>query len=126
MTIEDSREDRHYRAVIDQLVRSCRQGQGRIGSDRVLAGVWNENATDDLLPEQQEINLLLARMPKTDRKIVARMIREAFEGGVHETLVILHEEQVPPFDKGYEGTPFHDFVGRLAGWKWPKKRHRFY
>ncbi len=44
------------------------------------------------------------------------MLYEAFWGGVHETLVILHEEGVSPFDTAYEGTPFHDFVGRLDDW----------
>jgi hypothetical protein len=47
------------------------------------------------------------------------MLYDAFCGGVHETLVVLHEEGVPPFDGGYEGTPFHDFTGRLQGWPWP-------
>jgi hypothetical protein len=29
-----------------------------------------------------------------------------------------------PFDKAYEGTPFHDFVGRLDDWEWPKASKR--
>ncbi len=37
----------------------------------------------------------------------------AFEAGAHTALVVLHEVVVPPFEDGYEGTPFHDFVGRL-------------
>jgi hypothetical protein len=40
-------------------------------------------------------------------------------GGVHETLVVLHEHSVPPLEDGHEGTPFHGFVGRLHGWPWP-------
>ena len=45
----------------------------------------------------------------------------AFEAGVHAALVALHEERLPPFEDGYEGTPFHDFVGRLQGWDWPEE-----
>lgn len=44
---------------------------------------------------------------------------EAFAAGVHAALVVLHEEGVPPFEDGYAGTPFHDFVGRLHDWEWP-------
>ena len=49
------------------------------------------------------------------------MLEQAFVGGVHETLVVLHEAEVSPFDQGYEGTPFHDFVGRLDDWPWPEE-----
>jgi hypothetical protein len=48
------------------------------------------------------------------------MLEDEFVSGVHESLVVLHEESVPPFDGGYEGTPFHDFVGRLGDWDWPE------
>jgi hypothetical protein len=46
-------------------------------------------------------------------------------GGVHSALVALHEAQLAPFDKAYEGTPFHDFIGRLDDWQWPKKSRRW-
>ena len=46
-------------------------------------------------------------------------VSDAFVGGVHETLAVLHEEQIAPFEDGYEGTQFHDFVGRLDNWRWP-------
>ena len=70
-------------------------------------------------PDQHEFNVLLARISEADRDILARMLQQAFEGGVHATLVALHEAALAPFDRAYEGTPFHDFVGRLAGWTWP-------
>jgi hypothetical protein len=47
------------------------------------------------------------------------MLQEQFVDGVHAALVAMHEHPVPPFEDGYEGTPFHDFVGRLDGWEWP-------
>lgn len=53
------------------------------------------------------------------------MLEQAFVSGVHESLVVIHEEAIEPFDKGYEGTPFHDFVGRLDDWQWPEGRERF-
>lgn len=108
-----------YRRVIDRLVNDCREGQGQIGPRRVRTGVWNANATHDTLPDQNEINGLLSRLAAQDRDILARMLEAAFVSGVHQTLVSLHEAELRPFDDGYEGTPFHDFIGRLGGWSWP-------
>lgn len=48
------------------------------------------------------------------------MLEVGFQSGVHQALVAFHEAQVQPFDDGYEGTPFHDFVGPLDGWDWPE------
>jgi hypothetical protein len=110
-----------YRVLIDELVRECRQGQGQIGPGRARAGIWNPNAEvllDDF-PEQRRINVLLAGMAQDDREVLAQMLAEAFQGGVFIALRILHDHQVPPFEDGYEGTPFNDFVGRLDDWPWP-------
>lgn len=65
------------------------------------------------------MNDLLRRMSQPDREVIAAMLEGAFVSGVHETLVVLHEKEIPPFDDGYEGTPFHDFIGRMQGWGWP-------
>jgi hypothetical protein len=111
---------RVYREVIDGLVKQCRSGQGSIGAARAREGVWNANATEDFLPEQHAINTLLARLSPADRETLAGMLSHQFQGGVHATLAALHEAGIPPFDEAYEGTPFHDFVGRLDGWEWPK------
>lgn len=109
-----------YRDVIDRLVRDCRSGQGTIGASRAREGVWNVNATPEILPEQHQINELLARLSEQDRETVAGMLSSEFVSGVHATLVALHEAGIPPFDDGYEGAPFHDFVGRLDDWSWPE------
>ena len=112
-----------YRRVVDTLVDQCR---GAVGPARVRAGVWNENATaaavaeDPSWREQHEINVLLARLSDHDREVLAGMLQSSFEGGIHDTLVTLHDAEVEPFDSGYEGSPFHDFVGRLTGWQWPE------
>jgi uncharacterized protein DUF6547 len=110
---DDTHEDRAYRDIIDGLVKACREGQGQVGPRRAHAGVWNANATATELPDQHEVNLLLGRMPNADRTILARILQEAFESGVHSALVTLHEAGLAPFDRAYEGSPFHDFVGRL-------------
>jgi hypothetical protein len=117
-------DDQEYRALLDTLVEACRSGQGQIGPSRVRAGVWNANTTAEEDPEQHYVNLLLERTSKVDREILAGLLQQAFEAGVHETLAALHEAQMVPFDRAYEGTPFHDFVGRLHGWQWPTSSRR--
>jgi hypothetical protein len=51
--------------------------------------------------------------------VLAAMLTQEFESAVHETLVVLHEQRVLPFDDGYERCPVPRFVGRLADWEWP-------
>jgi hypothetical protein len=108
-----------YRAVIDRLVHEAKEGQGQIGPKRVRAGVWNTSATVSVMPNEHAINDLLAGMNNEDRKVVARMLEEAYVAGIHDTLVALNEAQIEPFEDGYEGAPFHDLMGRLHGWEWP-------
>ena len=108
-----------YRRVIDELVNATLRGQGRIASDRVRRGVWNPHATPDALADQVAINEVLGRLSEHDRTILAGVVADAFRSGVHQALVTLHEEAVPPFEQAYEGTPFHDYIGRLDGWAWP-------
>ncbi|MCC6669568.1 MAG: hypothetical protein IT458_00790 [Planctomycetes bacterium] len=112
---------RAYRDIIDELVAVCREGQGQIGPTRTRAGVWNPHIDVSSDPHQHAINLLHARLSWADREIVAQMLAEAFEGGVFETLKLLESHGIAPFEDGYEGGPFQDFVGRLAGtWDWPE------
>ena len=109
-----------YRALIDEMVEVCRDGQGQIGARRAREGVWNRSATPTFLPEQHSINVLLARLDPADREVLARMLAEEVVTGVFETLKALETFKVAPFESGYEGSPFEDFVGRLGGWDWPK------
>jgi hypothetical protein len=124
MAHDESEVDRGYRALIDRLVDECRSGQGQIMPRRAREGVWNRNATPESEPEDDEANRLLARMSNAEREVIARMLQQEFVGGVHTTLVALHEAEMAPFDRAYEGTPFHDFVGRLDDWEWPSGRAR--
>jgi hypothetical protein len=111
-----------YRDVIDELADMCRNGQGQIGARRARAGVWNQNATADYLSDQLEINALLSRMSVADREVLAKMLAWEVVTGVFETLKVLQQFQVPPFEDGYEGSPFNDFIGRLDGWEWPQNK----
>lgn len=98
----------------------CHDGQGQIDSERVRKGVWNQNANADFIPEQHQINLLLERLSPSDREILAGMLAQSVVTGVFETLKTLEEFQIEPFTDGYEGSPYHDFVGRLDDWSWPE------
>lgn len=109
-----------YREMIDELVRACKNGQGQIGARRAREGVWNHNATPDFIPEQHEINVLLKRMSPADREVLAGMLAQEVVTGVFETLKVLEQYQIEPFKDGYEGSPFNDFIGRLADWNWPE------
>lgn len=116
------RKPQVYRDVSDGMVHACKHGQGQIGPERAKAGVWNQNATEESIPEQHEINLLPSRLSADDRRIVAGMLEEAFSGGVFEALRVFEEFEIEPFRDGYEGSPYHDFIGRLElpDWEWPK------
>ena len=72
------------------------------------------------MPDQHAFNELLRKLSANDRDVLALMLEERFTGGVHETLRVLHDAELPPFDDAYEGTPYHDFVGRLDDWEWPR------
>ncbi len=118
--MSEPRKPRIYRELIDELVRVCKDGQGQIGARRARDGVWNQNATKDFIPEQHEINLLLNRMPPADREILAGMLAHGVVTGVFETLKTLEQFEIEPFKDGYEGSPYNDFIGRLADWEWPE------
>jgi hypothetical protein len=113
-----------YRDFIDRLVDECHNGQGAIGPTRARNGIWNQNATaesGDFLEDQYRINQLLAALNDDQREVIAGMLAHAFQGGVFETLKALETFAIEPFLDGYEGSPYHDFIGRVADdqWQWP-------
>jgi hypothetical protein len=116
--------DELYRDILDSLVAACREGQGQIAARRARSGVWNANATRTSMPEQHEMNLLLSSLTESQRETLAQMLIQQFVAGVHATLVTLHDKEVTPFDAAYEGSPFHDFMGRLDDWPWPTDAER--
>ena len=109
----------NYRAFIDEMVAVCRNGQGQIGARRARAGLWNQNATPDSMSEQHAINVLLARLDVSEREVLAGMLAGEVVTGVFETLKALEQFQIAPFEDGYEGSAFNDFIGRLDDGKWP-------
>ena len=86
-----------------------------------MAGVWNQNASPDSLPEQHKINEVLARLVPTDRSALAELLAQEVQLGVFETLKVLEQFGIAPFEDGYEGSAYHDFIGRLGGWQWPER-----
>ena len=102
------KKPRTYRGVIDELVKMCQDGQGQIGAVRARKGVWNRSAKADYLPDQHEINVLLSRVSASDREVLAKMLAKEVVTGVFETLKVLEQFEVPPFEDGYEGSPFND------------------
>ncbi len=122
MPVTDDREQ--YRRLIDQLVHSCQQGQGQIGPNRVRRGAWNREATAAGMRDQQKINDLLARLGPSERDVLAGMLFDAFVGGVHEALVVLHQNRVPPFEDGIEGAPFHTSLAGFTAGPGPQSDHR--
>jgi hypothetical protein len=110
-----------YRDLIDHLVSVCNEGQGQVGARRVRAGLWNANATGQAIADQHEINAVLARLSKADRDVLARVLSGEVELGMFEALKALEAFGVTPFETGYEGSAFNDFIGRLNGWQWPEK-----
>jgi len=118
----DASKPEAYRTMIDELVDMCHRGQGQIGANRARKGVWNANAMAAWHDVQHEANLLLARMTQSEREVMARLLAAEVVTGVFETLKVLERFRIHPFEDGYEGSPFHDFIGRLAGdWDWPEK-----
>ena len=117
-----TRKPESYRMFIDDLVEMCRNGQGQIGANKVLSGIWNQNATADFLQDQHEINLLLRRLSESDRKILATLFSSEDVTGDFETMKALETYEIPPFESGYEGSPFNDFIGRLDDWDWPETK----
>jgi hypothetical protein len=116
----ESKKPQVYRDMIDAMVRACKEGQGQIGARRVREGVWCGKAAKDRYPDQYKIDLLLERLSVAERDVLAEMLAHQVVVGVFETLKILEQFEIEPFKDGYEGTPYHDFTGRLADWKWPK------
>ena len=119
--MREAMKPQKYRDLIDHLVDVCHNGQGQIGARRMRSAVWNKNATSDYLSDQHQINLLLERLPATDRDILATQLASEVELGVFETLKALEQFEIAPFESGYKGSAFNDFVGRLDGWAWPER-----
>lgn len=100
-----------YRQAIDALVDECHNGQGSVLPEWVERGVW---------PIDRSIASALGRFTAEERHLVAKMLRTAYSGAVHDTLRVLEDHEFPALDQAYEGSPFQDFMGRLEShYDWP-------
>jgi uncharacterized protein DUF6547 len=107
-----------YKALLDALV----------ATSPAPDATWVRNGSYPDIPDNQDINALLASLTVAQRDIVARMIQEAKVGGVHDAVVALLD------DGGYRlsrdgvelpyqpfGTESHfDYIARLNGQEWPE------
>lgn len=113
-----------YRDFIDQMVYACNEGAGQLGASRIMNGVWNRNKPEHLDDFQNGLNNLLKRLEVQDRTLLAKLLAQTFSDGVFETIKVLEEFEIEPFETGYEGSPFNDFIGRLINdedpWEWPE------
>lgn len=105
-----------YKALIDALVA--------VSPD--AAATWVRNGSYPDVPDNEDINALLAPLTDEQRQIIARMIQEAKVGGIHDAVVVLLD------DGGYRvsrdgielpyqpfGTESHfDYIARLDGPDW--------
>ena len=114
--MEPPRRPAIYREVIDALADRVRRRALR----SEVPGQSREDWTLDSLPNAWAAKDFLEGLNESDGAMVAALLVGSYYGGIHDTLVVLHEYEIAPFDDGYEADPFHDFVGRLGGWEWPE------
>jgi hypothetical protein len=72
------------------------------------------------MPDQSRFNELLGRLSQKDREVIAEMLSQEYVSGAFGALSVLNDFAVAPFEEGYEGAAYNDFMGRLADWPWPK------
>ena len=103
--------------MADEMVRVCREGQGRIGPQRARAGLWNQNATPDFIPEQHAINVL-AGTPFWD-EVLAMNRSGTVLAGASAGAMMLGEKTYAPDDFDAAGFPqsvsVRDGLGVLGG-----------
>ena len=73
------------------------------------------------MPSRAVLTPILTGSICGEQAILALMLAHEVEAGVFETLKVLEQYEIAPFEDGYEGSPFHDFIGRISGeWEWPE------
>ncbi|MFT3871005.1 MAG: hypothetical protein QM715_21330 [Nibricoccus sp.] len=112
-----------YKSLIDGLVK-VRAG--------VMAG-WVRKCAFPATPEFERLSSLCAGLKDKDREAIAKLVEHAREGGIHDSLVFLHDRMmidgyrltkngrelpVEPFDTQL----YYDWMGRVMGEAWPDER----
>jgi len=49
------------------------------------------------------------------------MLEHEVRTGIFETLKVLENEGNQTFERRYEGSPYHDHIGRMDDWDWPER-----
>ena len=111
-----------YKQLIDDLVARAPSVEAR--RVRELTA-WPE------LPENTELNQLLASLGTDQREVLAQLLQSTREGGIHDVLAYLQEQadlgglQLVKAGEALPNEPFdtqlyYDWVCRLAGDDWPE------
>ena len=90
-----------------------------------------ERGTYPVVQENEAINALIASLTLPRRELLASMLVDAREGGVHDALVVLHDRLALNEGAYSEGgvqmefepvgnTLYQDYVARRAGYDWPE------
>lgn len=118
MSTDKAREK--YRELVDGLV-ARREG---------VLPRWIREKGWPRVPENEEVNRLLAGLTAEQKEVVARIAREARDGGIHDTLAYLQEQmdaglrlvvdgvELPVSPEGTE--IFWDWTARAGGAPWPE------
>src|SRR5258708_6496564 len=71
-----------YKVLIDALVAASQAADAK----------WAENGSYPDIPDNKDINALLASLTPEQRAIIARMIQQAKVGGIHDAVVELLDD----------------------------------
>ncbi len=118
--MDDYSKPKIYRDFIDAMVEHCQSGSGSFVPDRIRGGAKDFHFQNI---DNSQVKQLLKKLPQSEREIIAKMLEDAFESGVFETLKQLEASNITPFESGYEGSVHFDFIGRLNKddpWEWPE------
>jgi hypothetical protein len=107
-----------YKELIDALV----------AASQAADATWAKNGSYLDIPDNKDINALLASLTTEQRAIIARMIQQAKVGGIHDAVVeLLDDGGYRVSQDGVElpyqpfGTESHfDYIARLHGQEWPE------
>ena len=88
-----------------------------------MAAAATAEAQRDARPTQADLQNALADKAKAEaqRDALAVLFAEEYASGMFNALEVLHAAQCAPFDRGYDGDPSDDFLGRMDGWTWPEE-----
>lgn len=114
-----------------QLYKKLLDGLVSIRTD--VLGTWIRDRGWPDLPENRKFNDLLAQLTPEQREVVADIAAQARDGGIHDTLVHLHDQicidglrlvqngielPVEPFDTQL----YWDWTARCLGADWPDEQ----